>query len=94
MVYLETNDEMEQLKHFLINYYEPILSILELNTLKGVSPFSDLEMSEETALLKQQQLEEKNQKKKEHKEKIQHLIRLSQPKQPGHKSKVWQSNLN
>ena len=52
MVYLETNDEMEQLKHFLINYYEPILSILELNTLKGVSPFSDLEMSEETALLK------------------------------------------
>ena len=42
MVYLETNDEMEQLKHFIIKYYEPILTILELNTLKNISPFSDL----------------------------------------------------
>ena len=53
MVYLETTDEIEQLKYFIIQYYEPILSMIELNTLKNISPFSDLELSEEATLLKQ-----------------------------------------
>ena len=53
MVYFETNEEMEQLKYFIVKYYEPVLSILELNTLKNISPFSDLELSAEATLLKQ-----------------------------------------